>query len=276
MKKFFLLGLVGLLFGCGGDQEKLVKIKTQFGDMTVLLYDETPKHKANFLKLAESGQYDSTVFHRVIQGFMIQGGDIYKGVPNAEPESERIDAEIVDKFFHKKGELAAARQGDQINPEKKSSGSQFYIVQGRVWKEEELTVDQLQLNQGLSQILEMEKYDSLKQQFIALQMENKFDEMNELALGLQDVVEAELGTDLSVEVSPEKLEAYTTVGGVPHLDGEYTVFGRVVEGLEVIDSVAAQQAGRAGQPRQQLPMTMEIVKMSKSEVTEKYGYVYPN
>jgi len=275
MKNVLLLALVIGLAACGGNKEKLVKIKTSHGEMTVLLYDETPLHKANFIKLVESGTYDSTIFHRVIQGFMIQGGDIYAGKAEQEPETGRIPAEIVEGFFHKKGELAAARQGDQINPDRKSSSSQFYIVHGRTWTEEELTIDQNMLNQGLGQLFQMGGYDTLRQQFIDLQTEGKIKEMNELALAQRDLVEQTFGVSLAINVSPEKLEAYTKIGGVPHLDGEYTVFGRVVEGLDVIDKIASVPTAVGDKPVADVTMTMEIVTMPKKEVTEKYGYKYP-
>jgi len=275
MKKILLLAAVVALASCGGSKEKLVKIKTSYGDMTVLLYDETPLHKANFIKLAESGEYDSTIFHRVIQEFMIQGGDIDAKLKRQEPDTARIKAEIVEGFYHKKGELAAARQGDQINPEKKSSASQFYIVQGRVWEEEQLTIDLNMLNQGLGQLLQDPNYDTLKQQLIALQTQGLFDETFQLVMKQRALVEQSFGVDLSVDISKERLETYTTIGGVPHLDGEYTIFGRVVAGRDVIDKIAAVQKAPGDKPVEDIFITMEIVKMPKSEVTEKYGYTYP-
>jgi len=274
MKKIWLIIAVVLLASCGKDTDKLVKIQTPKGDMMVLLYEETPRHKANFLELAESGEYDSTIFHRVIENFMIQGGDIYRDQPRQEPESERLDAEIVDKFIHKKGALAAARQGNKVNPEKKSSGCQFYIVQGRVWTEKELTTDQAKLNQTLSEMFALGEYDSLQQEFVALQKAKKFDAMNKLALEKKAFVEKEMGVDLTEDIEPERLEAYTTVGGVPHLDGQYTIFGRVVEGLDVIDKIASVRTQR-DKPRKNIYVTMEIIEMPRSEVTEKYGYQYP-
>ncbi|MCP4457018.1 MAG: peptidylprolyl isomerase [Cytophagales bacterium] len=277
MKNILYPLIVVLLSSCDDtDSDKLVTIKTNLGDMTVLLYDETPLHKANFIKLAESGDYDSTIFHRVIQDFMIQGGDIYLDKPSKELETARIDSEIIDGFWHKKGELAAARQGDQVNPDKKSSSCQFYIVQGQVWEEEELTTDLRKLNLAIGQLLKMEAYDSLNQKFVALQEAGNFKEMNELALELKEIAERELGTNLSVEISADRIEAYTTVGGVPHLDREYTVFGRVVEGLDVIDKIASVEKAPGDVPLEKIYTFMEVNKMSKTEITEKYGYNYPS
>ena len=277
MKKILFLLIVVTFSSCDdGNLDKLVTIKTNFGDMTVLLYEETPLHKANFIELAESGKFDSTIFYRVIQNFMIQGGDIHLNKPTQELADDRIDAEIVDTFFHKKGELAAARQEDRYNPKKRSSSCQFYIVHGKVYTEKELTTDLYKLNVAIGQLLQLEAYDSLNQQFVALQQEGKFQEMNDLAIEYKEVAEQELGTNLSLEVSAEKLEAYTTVGGYPPLDGEYTVFGRVVEGMDVIDKIASVQIAPGDRPLENIYTFMEVKKVSKAEITEKYGYIYPS
>ena len=284
MKKIFFLLIVLILAACDAadpNSDKLVTIKTNFGEMTVLLYEETPLHKANFIELAESGKYDSTIFHRVMENFMIQGGDIHLDKGTQEQPSERIPSEFVDGFFHKKGELAAARQNDQVNPEKKSSSCQFYIVQGIASSKEALTTDLYKLNAGISQMFGMEEFSSLREQFLVLQQEGKFQEMNDLAIANKELCEQTLGINLSKEMSPEKLAAYSTVGGVPSLDGAYTVFGRVVEGLEVIDKIAAVETYEKNPGLKNLPVEtiytfMEVKKMSKSKITEKYGYVYPD
>ena len=281
MKKISLLLAVVILTACDDpNSDKLVTIKTSLGDMTVLLYDETPLHKANFIELAESGKYDSTIFHRVMENFMIQGGDIHLDRNTQELENERIDAEFVDGFFHKKGELAAARQPDDRNPQKKSSSCQFYIVHGKVWNEAELTTDQYKLSAGISQMLEMEEFLSLRQQFATLDQEGKIQEIIDLMIANKELCEQTLGVNFSKEISPERLDIYTSVGGVPHLDNEYTVFGRVVEGIEIIDKIAAVETYARDQALQNLPVEtvytfMEVRKMAKSEITEKYGYVYP-
>ncbi len=261
---------------CNGSKDYMVNIHTPMGDMKVLLYEETPLHKENFLRLAKTGNYDSTEWHRIIEGFMIQGGNIYEKIGKAETEEDRIPAEIIDGFYHTKGSLAAARQGDQVNPEKKSSGSQFYIVHGKVFNEPEMTIDQYQLNQGLNQMLSMDKYADVRKRFVDLQQSGGTpQDINNLAMEYVDACEAEFGIKLRKDIDPERLKLYTTVGGAPHLDSEYTVFGRVVEGIEVIDKIAAVRTGRMDRPVEKLFMTMDVEEVPKKEITEKYGYSYP-
>ena len=185
------------------------------GDIVVRLYNETPKHRDNFIKLVREGVYDGLLFHRVIKNFMIQGGD-----PNsrtAQPGQAlgngtlgyTIPAEFVEGLYHKKGALAAARQGDQVNPKKESSSCQFYIVQGEVW-----SVDKLRMFEQRS----------------------------------------------GKTFSDEQIKTYSTVGGTPFLDGDYTVFGEVVEGLDVVDKIAAVQCGAADRPVKDVTMKMTIIK----------------
>jgi len=187
----------------------LVRIETQYGHMLVHLYDETPQHRDNFTKLAEEGFYQDLIFHRVISGFMIQGGDPDSRNANATSPlgsggpGYTIPAEINKRLIHKKGALAAARTGDAVNPQKKSSGSQFYIVQGGVQTADMLTR-----------------------------------------------IEDQKG----IKYSEEQIKTYTSIGGTPFLDQEYTVFGEVIEGLEVIDKIAAVQTGRADRPAEDVKM----------------------
>ena len=161
---------------------------------------------------------------------MIQGGDV-----NLINDEDLIDytipAEINNQFFHKKGEIAAARMGDNVNPEKESSGCQFYIVQGKVYVESELTLDINSLYSGVRTLLQDENYSDVREKFIAAQSNPA--ETQKLAISLREDVE-KLGIKTTIDIPKERVEAYTTVGGVPHLDGEYTVFGRIVEGLEAV------------------------------------------
>lgn len=200
-----------------------VKITTQFGDIIVKLYDETPQHRDNFIKLVEEGYYEDLLWHRVMKNFMVQGGDPQsKGAaPNVRlgmgGPDYTVPAEINNAFIHKKGALAAARKPDQVNPDKASSGSQFYIVQGRPVNPQEL--------------LQLEKRRNFGKD----------------------------STDM-VTYTDQMIEEYTNLGGYPPLDGEYTVFGEVVEGLAVIDSIAAVPTMPGDRPKEDITMNMEIVK----------------
>lgn len=276
MKKIVvIMGLMMVLQGCNSDKDSLVNINTQFGTIKVLLYNETPLHKKNFIELVKAGKYDSTLWHRVMKGFMVQGGNVNQKEGTQESLEDRIPAEIISGFMHTKGALAAARQPDQANPKKMSSASQFYIVHGKIFSKEELTIDQFALNQGLSELMKNPSYDTIAQQFINLKRGNKIEEMNQLALRYVELVESVQGVSLRKNMVLDRLEAYTTLGGAPHLDNEYTIFGRVVAGLEVVDQIASVSVGRANRPIEELFMTMEIEEVPKKEITEKYGYIYP-
>lgn len=194
-------------------RETIVKISTDFGTIEVKLHNNTPLHKENFVKLASAGFYDGTLFHRVIKDFMIQGGD-----PDSKGASSQaslrqggpgytIPAEFNSGNFHKKGALAAARLGDNINPKRESSGSQFYIVQGKVYTNEELAL-----------------------------------------------FEQRLGT----KFSEAQKKAYTTIGGTPHLDGTYTVFGEVISGIDVVDKIANVVTGKGNRPVEDIKMNVKI------------------
>ena len=202
---------------------------------------------------------------------MIQGGDV-----NLVSENEidyTIPAEFNDNLFHRKGEIAAARMGDNVNPDKESSGCQFYIVHGKVYKEEELTLDINALYGGVRRLLQEEEYSDMRQKFIDAQ--NDPEETQKLAISLSEICEEKYGMQIRKTISDEVLKAYTTVGGVPHLDGAYTVFGRIVEGLDVIDKIASVKTGSADKPVEDIPMTFKIKKISKEKITKDYGYSYP-
>ena len=281
MPRFFLtlpvLLLAILLVGCQSEDpndDYLITIHTAKGDMKVILFEETPLHKANFVELAKSGRYDSTLWHRVIEDFMIQGGDVYKKEDKEEPESKRVPAEFVKGIYHTKGALAAARQGDKYNPEKKSSSCQFYIVQGIGY--EQLNTDLYTLNAKMGELIRMEKYADLATKFQSLAVAQDTRGMNQLAFENKELVEKEFGISLSKPVvKDEAKEAYKDSGGTPFLDGEYTVFGKVVEGLEVIDAIAGVTTLPGDRPAQNLYLTMEVKRIPKTEITKKYGYEYP-
>ncbi len=267
--------------GCAQKKDYVVTFKTKYGDMVAILYDETPKHKENFIKLAKEHYFDSLLFHRVMKDFMIQGGDpnskiALPGQPlGTGGPGYTIPSEFNDKFFHEKGALSAARLPDNQNQSKESSGSQFYIVQGQVWPESELTIDQNKLNSALGQLMQNPNYAYLQDTLGRLYYSGNMEAYKAKMIELVPTCEKELGVSLKKEVSPEKLKVYTTIGGSPHLDGEYTVFGRVISGLDVIDKIAAIQVDPRDRPVEDLPMIVTVEEISKKKITKQYGYEYP-
>lgn len=255
-------------------KDDLVIIHTPFGDMTVLLYEETPLHKANFLRLAKSGAYDSTIWHRVIEDFMIQGGDVTKKKGSTDTDLDNVPAELDRGFYHTKGALAAARTGDNVNPERKSSSCQFYIVQGREVKRRDLEVDPSNMQKGISRLLSSAEYDTIRQKFQNLYQQGKNEAANDLAFSLIDLCEEKFDIKIWKDIPEDVLQDYEKLGGAPHLDGAYTVYGRVVEGLEVIDKVAAVKVN-GSQPAEDVYITMDVVNLKTKEITKRYGYVYP-
>ena len=233
------------------EKRTLVNLETTMGNITVALYNETPKHRDNFIKLVKEGVYDSTLFHRVIKQFMIQAGD-----PDSKNASDTamlgsgdvgytIPAEFNPKFFHKKGVLAAARQGDDVNPEKASSGCQFYIVTGRKFTEPQLLGMENKINEQREEAL----FDSLARQHMKEIYKMRKAGDNAGLLELQDTLEAQArelaDKEEKFRFTPEQIKAYSTIGGAPHLDGSYTVFGEVTEGMEVVDNIEIAKTNRA-------------------------------
>ena len=279
MKKSFLLLTViaCCLMACTGNRknnnnmatgnETLVCLETTMGNITVKLYNETPKHRDNFIKLTKEGVYDSTLFHRVIKNFMIQAGD---------PESKNatdttllgngdvgytIPAEFNSKFFHKKGVLAAARQGDEVNPNRESSGCQFYIVTGRKFSEAQMITMENQMNDARLDAV----FDSLARKHMKeiYKMRKANDEAGLLALQdqLEEQARAQVADQPALKYTKEQIQAYTTVGGAPHLDGAYTVFGEVVDGMDVVEKIENTGTNRADRPK----VDIRILKASVVE-----------
>jgi peptidyl-prolyl cis-trans isomerase B (cyclophilin B) len=277
----FLFLVFSSFSGCAQKKDHVVTIKTSFGDMVAILYDETPKHKENFIKLAKQGFYDSLLFHRVMPEFMIQGGDPQS--KNAKAGARlgnggpgyTIDAEFNSNFFHERGALSAARLADNMNPQKASSGSQFYIVQGKKYSENELKTDPQKFGAAMQQFLakaENKKYyDSLG----SFYRNNDRTGYENYLLTLKPIVEQQLGIKVDREISPEVMNKYTTVGGAMHLDGQYTVFGKVIKGLEVIDKIAALPRDEANRPLQDVIMKVTVEELPIKKIEKVYGYHYP-
>lgn len=269
-KIFSISGVALILMACPADKDTVseeptevisaennentsVLMKTSMGDIELVLYNETPLHRDNFIKLVNEKFYDSLLFHRVIPQFMVQGGD-----PNSKNSTGgqnlgdggpgyTIPAEINTQFVHKKGALSAARQGDQVNPTKASSGSQFYLVQGQTYTENQLNDMLIRINDGKFQsavrsyLFQPENSEKLKQaQDLSRTDPNG---LNAFLAQYKDSVSYE-----EVTYSAEQMKAYTTIGGTPHLDGDYTVYGEVTKGLDVIDKIAAVPTAAANRP----------------------------
>ena len=270
-----LAALIMVFTACGAgskkstDMEKRtqVKIETTMGEIIVELYNETPKHRDNFIKLAKEGVYDSTLFHRIIRQFMIQAGD---------PESKNatdtvqlgsgdvgytIPAEFVPKFFHKKGALAAARMGDDVNPERESSGCQFYIVTGRKFRESQLLDMAGQKNNARMDTIFNQLARKHMKEIYKLRKANDQDGLLELQDSLEAQAYALYKEEEPFMFTPEQLTAYSTIGGAPHLDGAYTVFGQVVSGMETVEKIEGTKTGKADRP-------VENVRSLKATVVE--------
>ncbi len=269
MKKLFLLLfiLIATMNNINSqEKEPMVLIQTDFGNIKLKLYNETPQHRDNFLKLVKEDFYKDLLFHRVIQNFMIQGGDpnsrnavdsVKLGVGDLE---YKIPAEIVyPQYFHKKGALAAARTGNDVNPNKESSASQFYIVVGKKYSDKDMNK------------MESEKIDRTKQRiYNDLQAENKakikefyssgdLDGLAAYRQGLYTQAEAEAEKE-NPRFTPEQRTAYKEIGGAPHLDREYTVFGEVVDGLDVVDKIQKVKTNEKDRPVQNIKMDITVIE----------------
>lgn len=247
------MSLLFLFISCnspGGDKDREVLITTSKGNIKIRLYDSTPIHRDNFIRLVSSGFYDGISFHRVINEFMIQAGDpSTKTVAlNVQPDtltSYTIPAEFRKELFHKKGAVAAARQGNNVNPEMRSSGTQFYIVQGKKYSSEDLSAIEKSINSSIKQNL-FSRF--LKEVSDSVRLSGQ-----PVAEGLiQEIVSDKMFRYMTSEgdfkFSEEQKIMYETTGGTPFLDGTYTVFGEVVEGLNVVDIIAVTKTGPGDKP----------------------------
>jgi cyclophilin family peptidyl-prolyl cis-trans isomerase len=268
---FIMIFSIILMASKCSKEDSVYRINTKFGDMYVKLYNSTPVHKANFEKLVEEKFYDSLMFHRIIRDFMIQGGDPdSKNAPmgtilgNGGP-GYTLDAEIIDTLFHKRGALAAARLGDKQNPERKSSGSQFYIVHGKKFSKKELK--QLAMNgtrykQQQSQQAFMSDSSNLwiPNGYKRCVEAGKKDSVLYFQKMWQSCLDSVKNTTEAVSFTEAQVEAYTTEGGSPHLDGDYTVFGELISGFDILDSIANASTDRRSRPMEDIIFSIEKVK----------------
>ncbi|NLJ42260.1 MAG: peptidylprolyl isomerase [Bacteroidales bacterium] len=253
IKRFLPLAFLFSLISCdapGGNENTKVLIKTTAGDITIRLYDGTPLHRDNFIRLVNMGFYDGISFHRVIKDFMIQAGDplTRSGLTKIQSDSlstYTIPAEIRKEYYHKKGALAAAREGNDVNPEMRSSGTQFYIVQGKKYTDQDIAAAAERINSNLKQIifsrLIRQIADSARRAGTPLQ-ESEVQE--KASLKMFDY----LTSQGDFKFTDEQVNAYKTTGGVPRLDGTYTVFGEVTEGFDVVDKIASVPTDASDKP----------------------------
>ena len=263
--KYILLTLIILTtFSCNKyrDDSRYIKIVTEKGEIVIKLYNQTPKHRDNILKLAQEKFYDGQIFHRIIDNFVVQGGDpsTKKALPDTlygnNDSGYLIDAEFVDSLIHKRGALGMAREGDDINPEKKSSGSQFYIVKGKIFTNAQL--DELekkknkQIKSNLYKKLVLEKISSHKNL-------SKLDTVS-ISLDVSMVVDSIFDSSPKFKFSEYQRKVYTTIGGIPHLDGNYTVFGEVINGMEIVDGLSTVQTDSNDRPLKDIKFSISVLK----------------
>lgn len=244
-----------------------VDIETSMGHIKVMLYNETPAHRDNFVKLAQEGYYNGTLFHRVINKFMIQAGD--GNSRNAKPGQRlgmgdpgyTIPAEFVyPKYFHKKGALAAARQGDNVNPKKASSGSQFYIVTGEVIPAGQIGQVERQLQMQQEQNVFNQLVEAHRDEILAMRRARDTQGLQALQEQLIAEMNAQIAREGKATLTEEQRQAYTTIGGAPHLDGAYTVFGEVIEGMDIVEKIEKVATDSADRPKEDVKIiSMKIL-----------------
>lgn len=278
MMRFGILAwVVFVIFSCASVKKNKedkaqyeYQITTPFGNIVVDLYPQTPLHQQNFDKLVSEKYYDSTLFHRVIKNFMIQGGDPQS--KNATPiqnlgnggPNYTIPAEIIDTLYHFKGALAAARQGDQINPLKASSGSQFYIVHGQKVTEDMLNRVEIMINTDRVQKMAEKLFNdsvniNIKNKLTLFRNTHQKDSFDYYVQVITQMAEKKIGNN-KFKYTPQARAKYIELGGAPHLDGSYTVFGYVKQGLNIVDSIAHQKIGRNDRPDKDIQMTITKIK----------------
>lgn len=242
-------------FSTLSDDDIVVLIETSSGEIKVKLYNDTPKHRDNFIKNVKNHMYDGIIFHRVVKNFMIQTGDpSARDVPQGAPAgggdvSWTVPAEIVyPKYFHKYGALAAARENDDVNPEKESSGCQFYIVTGTKWTEAKLMSKENELNDVRQKEYFNQLVKECQNEVAELRKKKDTAKLLELQDSLERKSEEMLQTNPAMKITPEQIKIYSTIGGMPHLDNNYTVFGEVIEGMDIVEAISNVRTDRRNRP----------------------------
>ncbi|MGE0078393.1 MAG: peptidylprolyl isomerase [Bacteroidales bacterium] len=265
MKKIVPLIFI-ILIGCSKYDKNFhyAKIETDQGNIVVKLYNSTPNHTNNFVKLIEEKFFDGIIFHRVIKNFVIQGGDpdtkqAEKGKLYGESDAGYlVDAEFVDTIIHKRGTIAMAREGDDVNPEKKSSSSQFYIVIGKIYTNEQLDSLEIKLfNRKVSKFHDEQFANCMKQNGDTLNnkiLTNKIEKL------ISSKVDSFKQVTARIKFNEQQRETYTTIGGIPHLDGNYTIFGEIVEGYDIAEKISLVETDENDRPKQDIKMKISLIQ----------------
>lgn len=268
MKRIALIVTILLILNGIVAAQRIVEVRTNLGTMRFKLFDDTPKHRDAFIKLANEGYYDGTLFYRVIENFLIQGGS--KSSRNAPPGKRigygdpdyTVDDEILGQYYHKKGALCAPRQPDEVNPFKQSDISQFYVVKGQVLTSGYLDTLEMAVNRPIRKEITSQYYTAeVKQQLKELKAAGKAEEFNNLLRQVKSDIESRYQLHPGrLEFSDAQRKAYTTVGGYPDLDGKYTVFGQCISGFDVIDRIAALKTDENNRPFQDVTIEVNVVE----------------
>ncbi len=264
MKYIFSVFLFSIITFNLWSQSKKIIISTNFGDITVMLYDDTPHHRDSFIKLAKEGHYDGTLFYRVIKNFVLQGGssdskDAAPGQLIGYGSSKlTIDSEFVEGRFHKRGAICAPRQPQDINQFKMSDISQFYIVLGKKYTNEQLDLVEKATNNPIKLKLKKQYYLPYKEELEKLKTEDP-KEFNRRLREIKEKIAFEYAVSNHLEFTEEQRKAYTTIGGLPELDGEYTVFGEVISGFDVMDKIASLKTDKNNRPYQDVKLVVRVL-----------------
>ncbi|RPH32387.1 MAG: peptidylprolyl isomerase [Bacteroidales bacterium] len=263
-KPLFIISILLLAFSCSQDKNdyRLIKIQTDKGEIVIRLYNETPIHRDNIIKLAEEKYYDGQIFHRIINNFVVQGGD--PTTKNAKPDSlygnggpnYLIEAEFNDTLIHKRGAVGMAREGDDVNPQKKSSGSQFYIVKGKLYTNQQLD----DLEKKIESKNKSKLYKKIFDDKLAKQKDQLKIDTISLSLDVSVAIDSIWETIPKFKLSEKQRKAYTTIGGIPHLDGNYTVFGEVIQGMDIIDEFSSVNTDQNDRPIKDITFSISVLK----------------
>lgn len=259
-----LIALTILTFSCSQDKNdsRIIKIQTEKGEIVVRLYNETPIHRDNIIKLADEKYYDGQIFHRIINNFVVQGGD--PTTKNALPDSlygnggpdYLLDAEIKDTLLHKRGAIGMAREGDDINPEKKSSGSQFYIVTGKTFTQQQLD----DLEKKLESKNKSKIYKTIFENKLAKLKDKTNIDTVSLSLEISIAFDSIWEKEPKFRLTEMQRKIYSTIGGIPHLDGNYTVFGEVIQGMDIVDYFSAVNTDQNDRPMKDIKFNIVVEK----------------